>query len=218
MEIHRIAKKRTGGDSTYNYASFSHTSFCCAINAQILNCPRRFSEVYLLCETTYSSHTTHTLCHALPCTERSTIRYHHLNIPFIFLPCPARPLPIAARTLPLNDKRDVPPNAPPPAGQKDPPNAPPPAGQLDPPTPHHQLGKRKFIDPTSQTDIRLYLESTVNSGRIKMRTPQLHSVKSINRITIAGVHHHKQSFTGGQKKSHPQPRLQSTHPPAILGA
>ena len=50
IEIYHIANQRRGGDSTHINASFSHTSFCCAINAQILNCPRGFSEVYLLCE------------------------------------------------------------------------------------------------------------------------------------------------------------------------
>ena len=40
-------KSESGGNSAHNYVSFSYTSFCCVINAQILNCPRSYDGICL---------------------------------------------------------------------------------------------------------------------------------------------------------------------------
>ena len=40
VNLHRISNRKLGGEYTHNFASFSYTSLCCVINAQILNCAR----------------------------------------------------------------------------------------------------------------------------------------------------------------------------------
>ena len=50
MNIHRIANRRAGGDSTHKFASFLYTSFLGATNTHILNCAEGFHEVPRLSE------------------------------------------------------------------------------------------------------------------------------------------------------------------------
>ena len=46
INIHLKGNLRTGGDSTYNSASFSHALLFGGINGQLFNCPRSFNEVF----------------------------------------------------------------------------------------------------------------------------------------------------------------------------